>query len=183
MSVSYLGCLVLVGLGLLVRVFTRFGRYATGVKTERPIGVNTQTLVAPRVSGGLGAPATSGQREQREEPLDPYGQAQYGDLRDREGRENRGDAGYPGEEPVADPSGRPHLRLAAEDGRTVAIPRNRPGRRNRSAENEPVEADGRAWEYDTESERRSYRPARTSDGWAPVISEPDRYSRGRHIAQ
>ena len=182
-SVSYLGCLVLVGLGLLVRVFTRFGRYATGVKTERPIGVTTQTVVAPRVPGVSGASATSGQREQREEPLDPYGQAQYGDRRDREGRENRGDAGYPGEEPVADRSGRPHLRLAAEDGRTVALPPTRSGRRNRSAENEPVEADGRTWEYDTGSEGRAYRPARTSDGWAPDISEPDRYSRGRHIAQ
>jgi hypothetical protein len=46
--VSYIACLVLVLLGLLTRIYSKFGRYATGAKAERVIGVNTQTVVMPR---------------------------------------------------------------------------------------------------------------------------------------
>lgn len=51
--VSYIVCVVLVSLGLLVRVFSKFGRYATGVKpTGRAIGVNVQTAIIPRIQDG-----------------------------------------------------------------------------------------------------------------------------------
>jgi hypothetical protein len=48
--VSYIVCVLLVALGLLVRLFSTFGRYAGGVKeTNRAVGVNVQTVVMPRV--------------------------------------------------------------------------------------------------------------------------------------
>ncbi|WP_426512621.1 hypothetical protein ACPPVO_19485 [Dactylosporangium sp. McL0621] len=48
-TVSYLVCVVLVGLGLLVRVLARFGRYSVGVKPAPFVGLNTQTVVMPRI--------------------------------------------------------------------------------------------------------------------------------------
>jgi len=46
--VSYLACVIGVSLALLVRLYTRFGRYAPGTRAERAIGVNAQTAVIPR---------------------------------------------------------------------------------------------------------------------------------------
>ena len=47
-TVSYLACVIGVSLALLVRLYTRFGRYAPGTRAERAVGVNAQTAVMPR---------------------------------------------------------------------------------------------------------------------------------------
>ncbi|GAA3452436.1 hypothetical protein [Dactylosporangium matsuzakiense] len=51
-AVSYVICLVLVGLGLLVRVLARFGRYAIGVKPGPVIGASPYTAPMPRIESG-----------------------------------------------------------------------------------------------------------------------------------
>jgi hypothetical protein len=58
-TVSYLACVVGVALALLVRIYTRFGRYSPAAKTERTIGVTAQTAMQtammPRFADGAGA--------------------------------------------------------------------------------------------------------------------------------
>jgi hypothetical protein len=49
-TVSYLICLVLVGLGLLVRILARFGRYAIGVKPVPVVGANPWAASMPRLT-------------------------------------------------------------------------------------------------------------------------------------
>jgi hypothetical protein len=174
--VSYLGCLVLVGLGLLVRVYSKFGGLAA--EAPRPataVGVNVQTAIMPRIPAAppaavttTGSPAggedrrdagyrdAEPRRDRRdagyrdEEPRRPRRDAGY---RDEEPRRDRRDAGYRDEE-LRDATGaRPHLRLVGADRDDA---RHRAGRRRAMPDDEPG--------YD---ESRAYRPAPTSDGWAP----------------
>ncbi|WP_432838445.1 hypothetical protein [Dactylosporangium sp. CA-092794] len=80
-TVSYLVCLVLVGLGMLVRILSRFGRYAVGVKPAPVVGTNTQTVMMPRIAAGpahtasppgYGLPAALGAGRERRGHQDPY---------------------------------------------------------------------------------------------------------------
>jgi hypothetical protein len=66
-TMSYVVCLVLVGLGLVVRIATRFGRYAGGVKPTRAMGVNTRTVVMPRIPGGYGTGQNQAYRDRADE--------------------------------------------------------------------------------------------------------------------
>jgi hypothetical protein len=47
--VSYIGCLILVGLGLLVRVYSSFGRFAAEPKPGGGTGGRAETVVRPRM--------------------------------------------------------------------------------------------------------------------------------------
>jgi len=73
-TVSYIVCVVGVALALLVRLYTRFGRYALGAKTERAVGVNAQTAIMPRLQDGVStrAPVTAPRSPVDLPPEPPY---------------------------------------------------------------------------------------------------------------
>lgn len=189
-TLSYSACVVGVALALLVRLYTKFGRYATGVKPARAIGVNTQTAVMPRFQDGfmpgrtaagspVGSPAVAGSPVGAASPagawspagtgspvVGPAHEYRPGQARYQDGWADPPERGYPAgrHEPPVSPA-RPRLRLVtSEEPSTGRHAHPDDGGADVSGWDRPS---GEAPQYPGGQRPGPYPPAPPPQGWGP----------------